>query len=62
MERQELNEFRNMTIDHSHPRSKEGSDALDNLQLLRGACNSTKGDRTQAYLIQAFRDQGVLRE
>ena len=54
--------FRNMTIDHIHPRSREGSDDLDNLQLLCGACNSTKGDRTQAYLIQALKEQGVLRE
>ena len=62
MERQKLNEFHNMTIDHIHPRSKEGSDDLDNLQLLCAACNSTKGDRTQAYLIQKLKEQGVRRE
>lgn len=43
--------FRNMTIDHVIPRSKGGTDAPDNLQLLCAACNSTKGDRTQEYLI-----------
>ena len=34
--------FRNMTIDHIHPRSKGGTDDPGNLQLLYGACNSTK--------------------
>ena len=54
--------FRNMTIDHIHPRSKGGTDDPENLQLLCAACNSTKGDRTQAYLIQALKEQGVRRE
>ena len=54
--------FRNLTIDHIVPRSKDGTDAPDNLQLLCGTCNSTKGNRTQEYLIQALREQGVLRE
>lgn len=53
--------FRNMTIDHIIPRSTGGSDAPDNLQLLCGACNSTKGNRTQEELIVSLRDQGVLR-
>ena len=54
--------FRNMTIDHILPRSKGGTDAPENLQLLCGACNSTKGSRTQEELIASLRDQGVLRE
>ena len=54
--------FRNMTIDHIIPRSRGGSDAPDNLQLLCAACNSTKGNRTQDELIQSLRDQGVIRE
>ena len=53
--------FRNMTIDHIIPRSRGGSDAPDNLQLLCGACNSTKGNRTQEELIQSLRTNGVLR-
>lgn len=54
--------FRNLTIDHIIPRSRGGTDDPDNLQLLCAACNSTKGDRTQAYLIQALKEQGVRRE
>ena len=53
--------FRNMTIDHILPRSRGGSDAPDNLQLLCAACNSTKSNRTQEDLIVALREQGVLR-
>jgi site-specific DNA-methyltransferase (adenine-specific) len=59
---QEFFRFRNLTIDHIHPRSRGGTDDPDNLQLLCGACNSTKGDRTQEELIQSLREQGVLRE
>ncbi len=54
--------FRNITIDHIQPRSKGGSDGLENLQLLCQACNSTKGNRTQAELIQSLLEQGVLRD
>ena len=43
--------IQNLSIDHVVPRSKGGSDHIDNLQLLCHACNSIKGPRSQAYLI-----------
>ena len=53
--------FRNMTVDHIVPKSQGGTDHEDNLQLLCGACNSTKGQGTQAELISRLKAQGVLR-
>lgn len=52
--------FRNMTVDHIIPRKHGGTNALDNLQLLCGACNSTKGTGTQAELLTELREQGIL--
>ena len=52
--------FRNMTIAHIVPKSQGGTDHEDNLQLLCGACNSTKGQGTQAELISRLKAQGVL--
>lgn len=52
--------FRNLTVDHVVPRSKGGTDALENLQLLCGACNSTKGAGTQAELVAVLRQRGIL--
>ena len=52
--------FRNMTVDHIVPQKHGGTDHEDNLQLLCGACNSTKGTGTQAELIAKLKEQGVL--
>ena len=53
--------FRNMTVDHVVPRVGGGTDHLDNLQLLCGACNSTKGTRSQAEFISILLDRGIRR-
>ena len=44
-------EYRNLEVDHVHPRSRGGTDHIENLQLLCGHCNRIKGDRDQAYLV-----------
>ena len=52
--------FRNFTIDHVVPQSAGGTDHPENLQLLCGACNSTKGTRTQAHLLATLKRQNQL--
>ena len=51
--------FRNFTLDHMVPQSRGGTDHLDNLQLLCGACNSVKGDRTQEHLIARLKEMAI---
>ena len=51
--------FENLTVDHIVPRSKGGTDHLDNLQLLCGHCNSVKGTRSQEELIAALTREGI---
>lgn len=52
--------FRNFEIDHVIPCAKGGSDHVDNLQMLCGACNRAKGTRTQAELFAKLRERGQL--
>ena len=52
--------FRNMTVDHIVPRKHGGTDAVDNLQLLCGACNATKGTGTHAELLAKLQEQGII--
>ena len=51
--------IRNFTIDHVVPRAKGGSDHIDNLQLLCGACNSMKGVKSQEELLAALKQSGI---
>ena len=51
--------FRNMTVDHVVAQSKGGSDHLDNLQLLCGACNSMKGTQSQERFVARLVDAGL---
>ena len=52
---------RHLEIDHIQPRSKGGSDHLDNLQLLCGSCNRIKGNRSQEYLMAVLNDRDLIR-
>ena len=51
--------FRNFTVDHMVPQSRGGTDHFDNLQLLCGACNSVKGDRSQEHLIARLKEMAI---
>ena len=43
---------RNLTVDHIVPRKHGGTDHLENLWLLCGACNSSKGTRSQEDFLK----------
>ena len=51
--------IRNLEIDHIRPRSKGGRHVFENLQLLCGWCNRTKGDRDMAYLRERLREEAL---
>ncbi len=51
--------YRNLTVDHVVPRQHGGGHHIGNLQLLCGACNSTKGTGTQEELVAKLIAQGV---
>ena len=52
--------FRAFEVDHVIPQTRGGTDHIDNLQLLCGHCNRTKGDRPQEYLVARLRETGIL--
>ena len=45
------------SVDLIYSRAKGGSDHIDNLQLLCGACNSLKGDRPHEWLVAELKRQ-----
>ncbi|MCY3959311.1 MAG: HNH endonuclease signature motif containing protein [Chloroflexi bacterium] len=52
--------FKLYEVDHIVPKSKGGTDSLDNLQLLCGHCNKVKGNRSQAHLASQLSKLGYV--
>ena len=50
--------FKLFEVDHRVPRSRGGTDHLDNLQLFCSSCNRIKGDRPQEYLVARLAEIG----
>ena len=51
--------FKLFEVDHRVPRSRGGTDHLDNLQLLCSSCNRIKGDRPHEYLVARLAEIGA---
>ena len=52
-------EYRHLEVDHIVPQSKGGTNEPENLQLLCGACNRTKGPRPMSYLMARLAGDGL---
>ena len=50
--------FRILEVDHIIPRSRGGTDHIENLQLLCPSCNRIKGDRPMEYLMAQLAGMG----
>ena len=49
-------EYRHLEVDHIVPRSRGGTNHVDNLQMLCSHCNRLKGDRPQEYLVARLKE------
>ena len=54
--------YKDLDVDHIVAQSKGGTDNIENLQLLCGHCNATKGDGTQADLEARLKAQHKARQ
>ena len=54
--------LRNMEKDHIRPKRIKRIDKIANLQLLCGACNKVKGDRTMDYAVGRLKELGDVDE
>ena len=52
-------DIRNFEIDHIVPRADGGGNEIENLQLLCGFCNRTKGKRSMAFLMATLKKKGI---
>ena len=49
-----------LTVDHIKPQSQGGGADFANLQLLCSDCNSRKGNRDMAYLMESLKKDGII--
>ena len=54
--------LRNLEKDHIQPKRIKRVDKITNLQLLCGACNKVKGDRSQEWAIGRMKELGIVGE